>query len=328
MGYAYMNMIHTFISSKDNNHSTYANITTNNTPSLYSVFSNLTEQYYKNSLSLIRESASSHAPKYTLSRKILEWLLPTSDNFYRFIVSNNKLIDKEILVIKRMMKKNRTYQFRSYYIEELKISPLSIPKRFPSNLDKISYFKSLITDSSKKITTTNFYSSIDDWFVNNQTPESMYAYFNKNVHVYQDGKVVFVKDSVDMLKDFTKEISIKFKSTKSSVESAKKELDTIIKEKSSLDTMMTKYLSSNDDKRSAFIKDLYTQYSKDLAFGYIQLSVYYRACMMLYGKAFTTVTNLIHDMFEDTDECTKRLMFEYDAKAFSGGVPYIEEVIK
>ena len=34
-------------------------------------------------------------------------------------------------------------------------------------------------------------------------------------------------------------------------------------------------------------------------------------------------------MFEDTDEYTKRVMFEYDAKAFSGGdIPSIEEVIK
>ena len=49
--------------------------------------------------------------------------------------------------------------------------------------------------------------------------------------------------------------------------------------------------------------------NKVIPSAFLHLSVYYRAAMMMYGKVYTSIANVIHAMYDDTSDYVKKTKY-------------------
>jgi hypothetical protein len=237
---------------------------------LYDVLYSINEDFYINLLSATKQSFSESGKP--AMRSALEWLIPASMRFLNYISKNSKLLDIEMRSIQRAIKRDKThtYEHRVYYIRNIKY-------KVPLPPDMYNFLPSLqdINKYNGKDLTTLF--AIPTWFTKYRTPETMSKYLEDNTKISIPEGSYQIKEILPHILKYAKESSVYFTKLR----------DKVIEEKNRLDKIKNKNAS---DVRG-----------KCIEFMYMQLSVYHRSAMTVYGKSITELGNLIHSMFEDID---------------------------
>ena len=273
-----------------------------------------TESYYDYMLTSVQNYLLENKPLSSINKESLEWLIPNSAKFDHYIRQNNKLLLGQLKVIaeyiantkdKETKKDNYTEQFfgnRSYQVTvDVKDNFLKLPDDMANLIDKSDLIESALRDSKfykKMATKLYFIGFVPLWVTKYATLESMTQYLEQNSKTIIYEGFYTVKELLARFYNYLKNFDKNFEQIKENVKRNKRQLDflldKIIKKKRSLLQIYEK-----DDKLKPKLIGLFKIYEAIIDLFYMQISVYQRSIITLYGKMLTEIGNVTSKIFHD-----------------------------
>ena len=280
--------------------------------SLYDVMKSIQEDYYNNLIQetkkriLIGESASSAI------LSVFEKLINSSAKFLNYITVNNRLVHIETRAIKRMIEtdKTHTFQFKQYFIDDIRYAIPEIPDDYGKSFDKTIFLKRMIRDPamSENANQSYFFSGrVPVWTLKYKTVESMLKYMKKQTPYAISKGVYSVKDLLSMIEEVSKDSSEYFVNIKELVVKSNSQLNHAMDNYKKMKKNLMDTARNHPEYSIRTICDDYE--NKVIPSAFLHLSVYYRAAMMMYGKVYTSIANVIHAMYDDTSDYVKKTKY-------------------
>ena len=280
--------------------------------SLYDVMKSIQEDYYNNLIQetkkriLIGESASSAI------LSVFEKLIDSSAKFLNYITVNNRLVHIETRAIKRMIEtdKTHTFQFKQYFIDDIRYAIPEIPDDYGKSFDKTIFLKRMIRDPAMSENANQLYffsGRVPVWTLKYKTVESMLKYMKKQTPYAISKGVYSVKDLLSMIEEVSKDSSEYFVNIKELVVKSNSQLNHAMDNYKKMKKNLMDTARNHPEYSIRTICDDYE--NKVIPSAFLHLSVYYRAAMMMYGKVYTSIANVIHVMYDDTSDYVKKTKY-------------------
>lgn len=258
---------------------------------LYQLLYEVNQSYYE----ILLENSSSKSQ----FRKALEWLIPNSLKFITLAAKSRHMIGIKARTIDRYCKKDIVFGYRKYLIEDIKIRLIPLPNNLTGYLkNRLDEIKKMRNDDDRLsilIKSKSFGTDgIPHWFTENRTISSMNKYLDGNSPVVFHGGLYKAKEITPRIKTFVDE-GLKFlEDTKKEIEAERKNLDKVKEE-------FNDYKKVNTEG-SKYLGDALKYYEAGLELVYMQLGLYYRSVMYLYGKYLTDIQKVVDIIYEDIND--------------------------
>ena len=258
---------------------------------MYQLLYNLNESYY----SFLLESKDSKSQ----FKRAIEWLIPNSLRFLTLATKSRHMIGIKARTIDRYCKKDNIFAHRTYLMDSIKVDLIHLPSGISKTLEnRLEELKKMGNDSDRIgfLIKSKTY-AIDDipkWFIENKTLSSMNQYLDGNSPVLFSKGMYTVKDILPRIKTFVDSGLKYLEETKKIVDNERRALDKVkaeYKEYSKVNTQNAKSL------------ELALQYFEaGLESVYMQLGIYYRSVLYLYGKYLTDIQQLVDIIYSDIND--------------------------
>ena len=275
----------------------------NGQPSLYDMIYSINEGYYNQLLSITKRQLKEAASNDTkpVIRSALEWLIPASLKFLGYVSKNSKLLDVEMASILKEIQDDptKTYQHRKFFIKDTKYRFPNLPKNIARKIDKLSYFEQLIVDPSlmEKMNGDLFFEGdLIVWFLRYKTPESMGTFLDHQTRLCIPEGFYRAKKLIPMIKHFSQDSVAYISEIKEDINYQKKELDKLVQKTHMMKSKVMTHISKEYIHNTEV---LFKKYESVIELAYLQLSVYQRSLIFLYGKSANNITNAVHSMFDE-----------------------------
>lgn len=274
---------------------------------LYDILYSLNESYYNQLLKYKSDSLleSSYQPVF---KKALEWLLSESKKAGEYIVKNNVLLSKQLeaiaLYIHPKYEHNaESFGYKQYQISiDIKSKFTQLPDDIYNQLDVIDKVESSLHDDDlyKKVCTKIYFISLLPlWFTKNTTLDSMTKYLDKESEPLMREGSYEVKKLIILIAQYIKDQREFSHNMNESMKREKRQLDFLLDKIKSKRHSLCK---NADVKMKSKINIIFGLYESVIDLVYMQLSIYQRSIMNLYGKSFTEIGNIVKDMFDDIED--------------------------
>ena len=261
--------------SKLENQVTISNIQTDSR--LYDSIYSINEAFYQ---TLLENSNSKSS-----FRKALELLIPNSLRFLTLSSKSKYIIAIKARTISRYCKKDIVFSKRKYLLRDTHVKFL--PELYDNPFSKP--LRKQLNNLSQGETST----SMPDWILKNRTLEKMNKFILSQSPIrFNEGFYTTLK-ILEYIKTFSDESIPNLKNCKHQVQDEKKELEKISEDFSNYKKSIGKI--TQDSLQYKAIQE----YEALLELAFMQLSMYYRSIMYLYGNEITNIMNLVDTMYED-----------------------------
>ena len=273
-----------------------------------------TEAYYDHMLESVQNYLLENKSLSSINKESLEWLVPNSAKFGNFIKQNNKLIVSQIKVIYDYIHNNRdddTEQIRQFFVHrtyhisvDIKDGFIAIPNNIAESIDKLDLVENALRDSKfykKMVTKLYFIGFVPLWITKYTTTESMNSYLEQNSKTIIYEGFYTIKELLPKFINYFKNFDSNFDKIKESTKRNKRQLDILLDKIIKRRAYLLKIYGKDDTMKSK-INSLFNLYEAIIDLFYVQLSVYQRSIITLYGKMFTEIGNIVHDMFYDIND--------------------------
>ena len=266
-----------------------SSVTTDN--HMYQMLYELNESYY----SILTEAKDSKSQ----FKRAIEWLIPNSLRFLTLATKSRHMIGIKARTIDRYCKKDVVFAHRTYLMDSVKVNLIHLPSDISKILEnRLDELKKMRNDADRLgfLIKSKTY-AIDDlpkWFIENKTLSSMNQYLDGNSPVLFSKGMYTTKDILPRIKTFVDSGLQYLEETKKIVDNEKKGLDKVkaeFKEYSKVNTENAKSLELALQYFDAGIESVY-----------MQLGLYYRSVMYLYGKYLTDIQRLVDIIYEDIND--------------------------
>ena len=286
----------------------------NMSKSLYNILYSLNESYYNQLLKYQKDSLL-ESSNQSVFKKALDWLSVESKKAEEYVVKNNVLLSKQLETIALYIHPKYEHNAESFGYKEYSI-PIDIRSKFlplPNDiyksLDVVDKVESALydDDSYKRMCTKIYFVSLlPMWFTKNTTLDSMSKYLDKESEpLIREGSYQ-VKKLIVLIAQYIQDSREFSHNTEEAIKREKRQLDLLLdKVKSKRQSL---YKNANTNLKSK-INVLFDLYESIIDLVYMQLSIYQRSVMNLYGKYITEIGNVVHDMFDDIDPQVKISLF-------------------
>ena len=193
-----------------------------------------------------------------------------------------------------------------FFIHDIRSHYKKLPENIAKSLDivaqdKINETLKSITDNHqyKKIATKlHFISQIPIWVTKYTTVQSMNEYLKDNSKLDIQEKSYTVKDLLPKLEKWVKESLDLLREYSNDIKVQKFDLDRLVED--AIKTREKLRYEKRDIKQER-LDTVFKQYHEAIELIYMQLGIYQRSILYLYGEDFTEVVNTIHSIYEDIE---------------------------
>ena len=285
-------------------------ITTVSDGSIKDYIYTFTESYYDHMLTSVQNYLLENKSLSSINKESLEWLVPNSAKFGNFIKQNNKLIVAQIKVIHDYINNDKeqarqTFAYKSYHVSvDIKDGFITIPNDIAESIDKLDLVENALRDPKfykKMVTKLYFIGFVPLWITKYTTTESMGSYLEQNSKTIIYEGFYTIKELLPKFIDYFKNFDSNFDKIKESTKRNKRQLDILLDKIIKRRSYLLK-IHDKDNTMKSKINSLFDLYEAIIDLFYVQLSVYQRSIITLYGKMFTEIGNIVHDMFHDIND--------------------------
>lgn len=276
---------------------------------LYEMVYQTEKEYYDSLLTNLQESQSLSSQVM----KAIDILLFNNEKFDAYTTKVNKMMPYQARTIARYLDKcrldkhseaSKIFPYKSYYIsEDIHLLLPSLPLEMDKSLDKISQVKLALYDKklyNRMNTKLYFIGQLPLWFTKYTTVEKMSEYLFDNTPGFIYEGFYKVEELVPLIKKFSVWAYNYYKDINQKIKKEKLHLDYLMKDIQLAEERAIKDAHTMEDKKKT--KDLFKQYKSNVELIYLQLGVYMRSVMRIYGKALTEMSSVIQTVFEDIDD--------------------------
>lgn len=273
-----------------------------------------TESYYDHMLTSVQNYLLENKSLSSINKESLEWIIPNSAKFNNFIKQNNKLIVAQIKVIHDYMTNDKddyakqirqSFAHKTYHVSvDIKDGFIVMPNDIAESIDKLDLVENALRDPKfykKMVTKLYFIGFVPLWITKYTTTESMTSYLEQNSKTIIYEGFYTIKELLPKFIDYFKNFDGNFDKIKETTKRNKRQLDMLLDRIVKRRSYLLKIHNKDDDMKSK-ITSLFNLYEAIIDLFYIQLSVYQRSIITLYGKMFTEIGNIVHDMFYDIND--------------------------
>ena len=270
-------------------------------PTFYDIVYSINESYYNNMLQYLQED------KKSALRRGLESLIDSIKKFDRFAIQRNKLLHVQARTIERYVQKERihhpttsTFANRQYHVpSDMKLLVPVLPSDIYKKMNILDQIKLAINDKKvyKKVNTKLFFiGQLPLWFTTYQTPEDMSQYLLNNTPGFIYEGVYNVNEIIELIKKFSSKALKYYMALMDKIRKEKDHLDWLIED---IQLAKKKLLQQNNKQRAL---ELFKMYDACIDLIYMQLSIYQRAIIMIYGRAMSEMGDLIQTIYDDIND--------------------------
>ena len=289
-------------------------ITTVSDGSIKDYIYTFTESYYDHMLTSVQNYLLENKSLSSINKESLEWLIPNSAKFDNYIKQNNKLIVAQIKVIHDYMTNDKddyakqirqSFAHKTYHVSvDIKDGFIAMPNDIAESIDKLDLVETALRDSKfykKMVTKLYFIGFVPLWITKYTTTESMGSYLELNSKTIIYEGFYTIKELLPKFIDYFKNFDGNFDKIKETTKRNKRQLDILLDKIIKRRSYLLK-IHDKDDTMKSKINSLFNLYEAIIDLFYIQLSVYQRSIITLYGKMFTEIGNIVHDIFHDIND--------------------------
>ena len=263
-------------------------------PTFYDIVYSINESYYNNMLQYLQED------KKSALRRGLESLIDSA-------IQRNKLLHVQARTIERYVEKERihhpttsTFANRQYHVpSDMKLLVPVLPSDIYKKMNILDQIKLAINDKKvyQKVNTKLFFiGQLPLWFTKYQTPEDMSQYLLNNTPGFIYEGVYDVIEIIELIKKFSSKALKYYMALMDKIRKEKDHLDWLIED---IQIAKKKLLQQNNKQRAL---ELFKMYEACIDLIYMQLSIYQRAIIMIYGKAMSEIGDLIQTIYDDIND--------------------------
>lgn len=270
-------------------------------PTFYDIVYSINEDYYNNMLQYLQED------KKSALRRGLESLIDSIKKFDRFAIQRNKLLHIQARTIERYVEKEKIHNpdtsifaNRHYHVPaDMKLLVPVLPLDINKKMNVLDQIKLAINDKKlyKKVNTKLFFiGQLPLWFSQHQTPEDMGQYLLNNTPGFIYEGFYDVNEIIVLIKKFSSKALNYYMALMDRIKKEKNHLDWLVED---IQIAKKKLLQQNNKQQAT---ELFKMYEACIDLIYMQLSVYQRAVIMIYGKAMSEMGDLIQTIYDDIND--------------------------